>query len=128
MHSSNNVHIIVAIVAATAATDILRLVVSLRREVLCSIKVQNSINEASFSCSFRYTSDAQAAMFVALLLFCLPRNLPAALIYAGNDSKYADAHLPLLSWRLVERHLSWGTIMLLGGGYAMADGVSVRMV
>lgn len=53
-------------------------------------------------------------MLIAILLFAIPRRL----------SLNAP---PLLQWRQCEGRLSWGTVMLLGGGYAMAAAVSVRL-
>ena len=52
-------------------------------------------------------------MLIAILLFAIPRRLSL------------DAP-PLLQWRQCEGRLSWGTVMLMGGGYAMAAAVSVR--
>lgn len=51
--------------------------------------------------------DATPAIFVSLIMFCLPA---------------ADDGSPLLSWSLVQEKLAWGVIILLGGGFALAEG------
>ena len=51
--------------------------------------------------------DATPAIFVSLIMFCVPA--------AGDGS-------PLLNWSLVQDRLAWGVIILLGGGFALAEG------
>ena len=51
--------------------------------------------------------DATPAIFVSLLMFCIP---------AAKDGS------PLLTWSLVQDKLAWGVIILLGGGFALAEG------
>ena len=34
----------------------------------------------------------------------------------------------LLDWKTVEKNLPWGIIILMGGGFAMADGCEVNLV
>jgi len=51
--------------------------------------------------------DATPAVFVSLLMFCIP---------AAEDGS------PLLTWTLVQEKLAWGVIILLGGGFALAEG------
>ena len=52
-------------------------------------------------------SDATPAILVAVIMFAVP---------AGSDGK------PLLNWALVQQKLAWGVIILLGGGFALAEG------
>lgn len=51
--------------------------------------------------------DATPAIFVSLIMFCVP---------AAEDGS------PLLTWKLVQEKLAWGVIILLGGGFALAEG------
>jgi sodium-dependent dicarboxylate transporter 2/3/5 len=69
-----------------------------------------------------YVTDGASAMFMATLLFVLPRHMPG-FVRCGTGT--ADTYEPLLRWSQVQHRLSWGTVLLLGGGYALADGVSV---
>ena len=52
-------------------------------------------------------SDATPALLVAVLMFALP---------ASEEGG------PLLTWPLVQARLAWGVIILLGGGFALAEG------
>lgn len=69
-----------------------------------------------------YVTDGASAMFIATLLFVLPRNMPA---FVCRSTGTTGTYEPLLRWSTVQTQLSWGTVLLLGGGYALADGVSV---
>ena len=51
--------------------------------------------------------DATPAVFVSLLMFTIP---------TGTGGT------PLLNWDLVQDRLAWGVIILLGGGFALAEG------
>ena len=52
-------------------------------------------------------SDSVPVLLISLLMFLIP---------AGQDGG------PLLTWSLVQSKLSWGVIILLGGGFALAEG------
>ena len=52
-------------------------------------------------------SDATPALLVAVLMFALPATEEGG---------------PLLTWPLVQARLAWGVIILLGGGFALAEG------
>jgi len=67
-------------------------------------------------------SSATPAVFIVALVFMLPREY--------NSKKSSPA---LLDWPTVEKRLPWGVILLLGGGFALADvtkksGLSLYMV
>jgi len=67
-------------------------------------------------------SSATPAVFIVALVFMLPREY--------NSRKSSPA---LLDWPTVEKRLPWGVILLLGGGFALADitkksGLSVYLV
>ena len=55
-------------------------------------------------------SSATPAVFIVALAFLLPRQF--------NLEKSSPA---LLDWKTVEKRLPWGVILLLGGGFALAD-------
>ena len=52
-------------------------------------------------------TDATPAILISLLMFAVP---------AGTGGE------PLLNWKLVQEKLAWGVIVLLGGGFALAEG------
>ena len=52
-------------------------------------------------------ADATPALLVSLIMFVLPVS--------------ADGG-PMLTWTLVQTKLAWGVIILLGGGFALAEG------
>ena len=70
-------------------------------------------------CSF--VSDSTVSLFFSLLLFVVPAENPFKDDFTENGK--ATKLKPILTWKLVHHRLSWGTILLLGGGYAMAKGV-----
>ena len=38
----------------------------------------------------------------------------------------APGYQPLLSWGVVNERMAWGVLLLMGGGFALADGCQVR--
>uniref|UniRef100_A0A915IY71 Solute carrier family 13 member 5 n=1 Tax=Romanomermis culicivorax TaxID=13658 RepID=A0A915IY71_ROMCU len=61
----------------------------------------------------KYVSGATPAIFAGFLLFALPKEMPDC-----RGSKEA-----LMSWKWMQSKLPWDMILLMGGGFAMADGV-----
>lgn len=41
------------------------------------------------------------------------------------DEPHKNEYIPLLNWRVVHEKLSWGVILLMGGGFALADACKV---
>ncbi|XP_010012195.1 PREDICTED: solute carrier family 13 member 5 [Nestor notabilis] len=78
----------------------------------------------------KYITDSAPAMFIALLLFILPANKPK---FTGWNSSTSDPEqteedikkpflsAPLLEWNVVQRKMPWSVVLLLGGGFALAD-------
>uniref|UniRef100_A0A8C0B9F1 Solute carrier family 13 member 5 n=1 Tax=Buteo japonicus TaxID=224669 RepID=A0A8C0B9F1_9AVES len=64
----------------------------------------------------RYITDSAPAVFIALLLFILPANKPKFI-----DIKKPFLSAPLLDWNVVQRKMPWSIVLLLGGGFALAD-------
>ncbi|CEF59521.1 Sodium/sulphate symporter family-containing protein [Strongyloides ratti] len=65
-----------------------------------------------------YVTDGTVAMAIALLLFILPKNNPFT-----KESKRIKNVETLMTWDFMKNKFSWSTLLLLGGGYAMAKGV-----
>jgi len=68
----------------------------------------------------RYVSDATVVTFTSILLFFLPNRNP---FLSNHSFKPSTSNSAILTWNQLERRLSWGTVLLLGGSMAMAKGV-----
>ncbi|XP_002733304.1 Na(+)/citrate cotransporter-like [Saccoglossus kowalevskii] len=73
-----------------------------------------------------YVSDATAGVFVCVLLFCFPSRPPnfGCLRFRTDDS-VAGPRQALLDWHTVNTKLPWNVVILLGGGFALADACKV---
>ncbi|NXP11598.1 S13A5 protein, partial [Thinocorus orbignyianus] len=78
----------------------------------------------------KFITDSAPAVFVALLLFILPANKPKFTgcktsmsdpEQAEEDIKKPFLSAPLLDWNVVQRKMPWTIVLLLGGGFALAD-------
>ncbi|NXA42008.1 S13A5 protein, partial [Eudromia elegans] len=78
----------------------------------------------------KFVSDATVAVFIALLLFILPASKPKFMKWnqSSSDPEEAEEDLtkpflsaPLLEWNAVQRKMPWSIVLLLGGGFALAD-------
>ncbi|XP_054142978.1 Na(+)/citrate cotransporter-like isoform X1 [Melozone crissalis] len=78
----------------------------------------------------KYITDSVPAMFVALLLFVLPAHKPKCIGWntSTSDSEQTEEDKkkqffspPLLEWNVVQRKMPWNIVLLLGGGFALAD-------
>ncbi|XP_064628718.1 Na(+)/citrate cotransporter-like isoform X2 [Lineus longissimus] len=70
--------------------------------------------------TIRYVSDATAAIGVAIILFMIPSQLP------NCRDKYLKAPVPnLLNWEIITHKLPWNIVLLLGGGFALAESSKV---
>ncbi|PVD31361.1 hypothetical protein C0Q70_06773 [Pomacea canaliculata] len=72
-----------------------------------------------------YISDASAAMLVAGLLFILPSQIPRVFCLRTSEHEHSEYYKPLLTWDMVHKKLPWGVIILLGGGFALAEACRV---
>ncbi|NXQ52525.1 S13A5 protein, partial [Anthoscopus minutus] len=78
----------------------------------------------------KYITDSVPAMFVALLLFVLPAHKPEFIAWKRSmsdpeqteeDIKKPFLSASLLDWNVVQRKMPWSIVLLLGGGFALAD-------
>ncbi|XP_069617340.1 solute carrier family 13 member 2 isoform X2 [Ranitomeya imitator] len=72
-----------------------------------------------------YVTDATVAVFVALMLFLFPSELPSCKpqepLEEGQKSTFRPPP-PLLDWNTVNKKMPWNIVILLGGGFALAKG------
>ncbi|XP_063396202.1 Na(+)/citrate cotransporter-like isoform X2 [Mytilus trossulus] len=91
----------------------------------------------------KYITDSVPAILMAVLPFILPSQPPGFLrsqqlnctkaaskddevisndeVVVELDKAKKDEYVPLLNWRIVHEKLAWGVILLMGGGFALAD-------
>ncbi|KAK7883109.1 hypothetical protein WMY93_029283 [Mugilogobius chulae] len=71
-----------------------------------------------FNSEAEYVTDATVAIFIAVLLFVLPSKPPRFCSWRSDLLKTP----PLLTWKVAQKKLPWGIVLLLGGGFALAKG------
>ncbi|KAM5179833.1 solute carrier family 13 member 2-like [Mantella aurantiaca] len=72
-----------------------------------------------------YVTDATVAVFIALMLFFFPSELPTCKAQDPEQTgKKIKIHVPppLLDWKTVNQKMPWNIVILLGGGFALAKG------
>jgi len=62
---------------------------------------------------------ATPAILTVLLLFIIPATNPVPLLANGKLPTF------LLDWNVVQNHIPWGIVLLLGGGLALSHGIQV---
>lgn len=74
----------------------------------------------------RFVQDSTAAIFMSVMLFVLPSELPFLKNKAHRTDELTATHayIPLLTWKYVNDKMAWGVLLLMGGGFALADGCS----
>ncbi|KAL4223844.1 hypothetical protein ACF0H5_017309 [Mactra antiquata] len=74
----------------------------------------------------RFVQDSTAAIFMSVILFILPSELPFGKRNRSQKDELTVTHpyIPLLTWKYVNDKIAWGVLLLMGGGFALADGCS----
>lgn len=89
--------------------------------------------ETAVLCAYftSYATDATAAMFVTILTFLWPSEVPDVCCLrggCGHPAGYkAKRREPLILWAVISKKVPWGLILLLGGGFALAESIQVGM-
>uniref|UniRef100_A0A4W6BXZ5 Solute carrier family 13 member 5 n=1 Tax=Lates calcarifer TaxID=8187 RepID=A0A4W6BXZ5_LATCA len=83
-----------------------------------------------FNSKAEFVTDATVAVFIAVLLFILPSKPPRFCTWRTRSFDTAPHQTagptpPLLTWKVVQKKLPWGIVLLLGGGFALAKGSEV---
>ncbi|XP_072039412.1 uncharacterized protein [Amphiura filiformis] len=71
-----------------------------------------------------FVTDSTAGMIVALSLFLMPSKPPQFIFGCGRTVKVDKDHIRvpcLLEWEIVSRKMAWNVVILLGGGFALAE-------
>ncbi|XP_066295580.1 solute carrier family 13 member 2-like [Branchiostoma lanceolatum] len=73
-----------------------------------------------------YVTDASTVILVIISLFFWPSRPPSFMCCRDSGGTYpCEPAPPILDWSTVSEKMSWGLVFLLGGGYALADGIKV---
>ncbi|XP_070204151.1 solute carrier family 13 member 2-like [Littorina saxatilis] len=72
-----------------------------------------------------YVSDSTTVMLIVMLLFLLPANVPRVFCLRKAEHSNEPFYRPLLTWERIDKKVPWGVIILLGGGFALANGCKV---
>ncbi|XP_077868542.1 Na(+)/citrate cotransporter-like [Saccoglossus kowalevskii] len=73
-----------------------------------------------------YVTDSTPAITIAVVLFCVPSACPSFFCCRPVEDDDPPGSKPsILNWPAVHKNLPWGLVLLLGGGYALAEGCEV---
>ncbi|KAJ3589880.1 hypothetical protein NHX12_010721 [Muraenolepis orangiensis] len=79
-----------------------------------------------FNMKEQFVTDGTVAIFMSMLFFVIPSQLPRFSDYGVNEKgKRIKAPPTLLTWPVVHERMPWNIILLLGGGFALAKGSEV---
>ncbi|CAG0890710.1 unnamed protein product [Darwinula stevensoni] len=67
-----------------------------------------------------YIGDATAAMLIGFLFFIIPAK-PNFWCFRESSDKPSERSPALLTWRVVQEKIPWGLLLLVGGGFAVAQ-------
>ncbi|KAK2193452.1 hypothetical protein NP493_12g00003 [Ridgeia piscesae] len=74
----------------------------------------------------KYVTDASAAITICVLLFICPSRRPNYFCFRKQDETTDPSPAPpLLDWKTVQKKLAWDVIIILGGGFALAEACQV---
>ncbi|XP_075706964.1 solute carrier family 13 member 2 isoform X2 [Rhinoderma darwinii] len=69
-----------------------------------------------------YVTDATVAVFVSLMMFLFPSELPSCKRREPQQAGRFHPPPALLDWKTVNQKMPWNIVILLGGGFALAKG------
>jgi len=76
-----------------------------------------------------YVSDATAAILVTCFLFMMPDERPNWFCWRGGPGNGKPGpRKALVRWEDVVHKVPWGLILLLGGGFALAENIKVCLL
>ncbi|KAM5255445.1 solute carrier family 13 member 1 [Ctenodactylus gundi] len=78
---------------------------------------------ALFSAYSGYVTDSTVALVVGLLFFVIPAKTLTKTTPAGEN--VAFDYTPLITWKEFQTFMPWDIAILVGGGFALADGCQV---
>ncbi|XP_016130406.1 solute carrier family 13 member 2-like isoform X1 [Sinocyclocheilus grahami] len=97
-----------------------------------------------FNKNGQYVTDGTVAIFMSTLFFVIPSRLHCSCSVSANDEHDEEAEgvgeeekqkkdkknklrgtPTLLNWKVVQEHMPWNIVLLLGGGFALARGSEV---
>ncbi|KAI0239542.1 Solute carrier family 13 member 5 [Lamellibrachia satsuma] len=74
----------------------------------------------------RYVTDASAAITICVFLFICPSRRPNFFCFRkADDTSDPTPAPPILDWKTVQKKLAWDVIIILGGGFALAEACQV---
>ncbi|XP_006821113.1 solute carrier family 13 member 2-like [Saccoglossus kowalevskii] len=95
---------------------------------LCLLWISRNIGGYGWTMLFPedYVTDATPAIFMAFVLFCFPSEFPGFFrLRTKEDTPPTTPKPSLLNWQVVHKKMPWSLFLLIGGGYALAEGMEV---
>ncbi|ESO91712.1 hypothetical protein LOTGIDRAFT_163443 [Lottia gigantea] len=79
----------------------------------------------------KFVKDSTSAILISVLMFILPSKPPICTTSSddyslennrGRENEKKFVYEPILNWKIVHEKVAWGVLLLMGGGFAIADG------
>uniref|UniRef100_A0A671PCA8 Solute carrier family 13 member 2-like n=1 Tax=Sinocyclocheilus anshuiensis TaxID=1608454 RepID=A0A671PCA8_9TELE len=82
-----------------------------------------------FNKNGQYVTDGTVAIFMSTLFFVIPSRLDCSCSVSASAFRVFERNIvgtpTLLNWKVVQEHMPWNIVLLLGGGFALARGSEV---